>query len=297
MGGQGLPRGYNTEQSSLGIAFDAFVKYNLAIRLGKEKEAKNKLATLLDGIDPNWKQVIPIANDLCEKYIEQGCLNRLIADGIEDIELTSFADIGGKKIAGSEKFIGQVRLFGKPDASLTNKHAPTDKRIPIPLDWKVNGYKSNSTVSPKKGYIRRIIDGYDRGNHIQAGIEFQDIDRDWAQQLLFYNWMLGNDTGPFHGAIEQILINNSTDGVIRRVEFISYRGVIGFMWACNKQAEVQAAWDRIQEGDFDPAMPSDFKCVPFNNPRPCTLVCPEYERMVNNVVENSNDIDRMIRGR
>lgn len=95
---------------------------------------------------------------------------------------------------------------------------------PMVLDWKVNGYYSNSNVSPKAGFVK-VRDGWiggerSRGNgaaHKDASVvrwgkggvvvnaNRDQIDYDWNTQLMIYAvGCYGRDALPFVVGIEQL---------------------------------------------------------------------------------------------
>ncbi|MGN6134683.1 MAG: hypothetical protein ACTHK7_11950 [Aureliella sp.] len=105
--------------------------------------------------------------------------------------------------------VGGVPLLGKPDGYAK---LPNGKRLV--LDWKVNGYCSNSAVSPNPGY-QLCLDGYkaekqSRSHNTSHGdfkpVEvlgvgtisesyLEDANEAWASQLAGYGWCLGEPIG------------------------------------------------------------------------------------------------------
>lgn len=264
MSGQKIITMPQTEQMAIGCAFDAFVKAELARLLGKEP----KLAEMLNTIELQNVHVIPEGKQLFEKYVYEGCMHRLVDEGLANVELSIKKIVDGKQIKGTEKILGGIPLFGKPDAAfINNSHA----------DWKVNGYKSANGVSPKKGYLRCIVNGVDKGRHKDYGINLEEIDEDWATQLLFYYWMASGNSEPnskLRGAIEQIAIRGDT------VAFVSIRANIGVEFQIKVFKQLTDLWNNIVEGEIEEPKPDLWKCEPFNNPKPCTLYCERYKKIL-----------------
>lgn len=258
-----LPQEPQSPPMAVGSAFDSFVKAELARRLGKP-EYKNKLSKLLETVSNENDQYIKAGHDLFNIYVANGCLENLINDGLEEIELSIEKSIGGEIVPGTETMFGSIPLFGKPDASL---------RGLIPHDWKVNGYGSNSGQSPKQGYKRCISNGVDKGPHKKVGMTLEEIDYKWGVQLVFYNWMLGNHyTDNLYGSIDQIACRGDT------VAIASFRVKIGEGFARTILDQLTDMHNRFIKGEFKEPEPSFNRCEPYGNARVCTLVCDSYKK-------------------
>lgn len=262
-----IPRETETEQMALGTAFDAYIKYYLALELGKEKEGKNKLAQLLSGIAESNAHVMTLGHEICRYYIAQGKLTHLMEMGLTDIELIE------EKHVKSPKIIAGIPIFGRLDAVLKNN---------VPLDWKVTGYKSTRTVSPKKAYYRRIQCGIEQPPHHEVGLPLELINKDWAEQLLFYNWLMGNKL--YRGAIELIVVTPNG------LDFCSYAANISSDFSDALFDEVTEMWDKLSSGDITTPIPSPKTCEPYNRLRPCTPYCQYYNA-------NISPLDQLIQKR
>ena len=257
-----------TKPMAVGYAFESFVKAELAFVLGKSNDRKNTLAKLLENVEEHNLECIAIGHDLFDKYQFWGCFDRLVKDGLHDIELSIHQTVQGELVAGKEGEVSGVPIFGKPDATMLNRG---DNSL-IPTDWKVNGHGSATGQSPKPGYIRCFVDGQDKGQHITYGIAtLEQINREWAIQLLFYNWMLGNKS-PFFGAIEQVAIRGNT------VAFTSYRARISDDFIQEHLSRLIDLWGRFNKGQFAEPEPGQWKCEPYGFPRVCTVTCEAYAR-------------------
>ena len=258
-----FPRLQQTEAMAIGCAFDSFAKAELAYVLGKKNKKKNLLATLLQSVEDHNKHIIPLGNQLFEKYYEYGCFDNLIQEGMEDIELVIH-----KNIAGVEGTLGEVKLFGKPDATLVGR---------IPLDWKVSGFGSAAGQSPKQGYFRCLsAPRVDKGVHPKYGLPLETIDIRWATQLVFYNWMLGNDTLDMSGRIEQCAIRPTA------TVFASYRAKISPEFITITRLKLTDRWNRFRNGEIADPIPTRPTCEPYNHPKICTAICEKYKQFFDN---------------
>lgn len=261
-----------TKPMAVGSAFDSFVKAEIAYLLGKHKESKNLLAELLKTVSEQHADCILVGKKLFEEYNYAGCVRRLMDDGLTDIELSSTREIFGQTVAGSEKTIGGVPVFCKPDAVIGTN---------TPIDWKVNGALSDTGASPKKGYLRCYKNGCDQGRHDQYGIPLEDIDKDWAIQLTFYAWVAGKLEGNLPVAIEQVAVRGAV------VQFASFRTYVSDSFAQAVKAQLQDYWERFNSGVVADPVPGTWKCEPFGTPRPCTVVCKAYKATLGNAIDRS----------
>jgi len=256
-----FPRLPQTEAMAIGCAFDSFAKAELAYALGKTSDRKNLLSTLLQTVEEHNSHLISKGNELFELYYAWGLFDKLLEEGLEDVELVIHSSL---PIVGTLGHVGQVNLFGKPDARFPSK----------PLDWKVSGYGSLKGQSPKPGYYRCLTSaGQDKGVHEKYGIPLEEIDKRWATQLVFYNWMNGNDTAAMSGRIDGAFIR---PGV---VAFASYSATISPMFIKTLRDDVVDKWSRFKQGKFKEPIPTRATCEPFNTPRVCTCMCEEYKKI------------------
>jgi hypothetical protein len=272
-----------TEPMAIGSAFDSFVKAEIARLLGKT----NRLAELLErSVEPQNFHLVKEANKLFELYNYCGRVKNLIDEGIEDIELEFREDIGGVIVPGTKALIGGVTLFGKPDALLKGN---------IPLDWKVNGWNSKTGQSPKKGYKDSIIIKNNQikeqnKRHSDYPLNLEQIDQDWATQLLFYWWLLDKcNSLPPMAAIEQVAIRQDT------IALVSYRATIGQEFANNIWTQLIDIWERFLDGKFKEPEPGLYKCEPFNNPRTCTLECSAYKETLGDPMKREMIVAQKLR--
>lgn len=206
------PRTPQTEPQAVGSAFDAFVKSYLHSALfgnfGKDNEYElNKIFE---------QQVQEHVRDMAfeaGKYVFQ-CYQRCgaLADIMAELNTSISEPRFEFEIKDTiQTKIGNIPLLGKPDISFVN-----DQAAKVIFDWKVNGYFSNSRISPKKGYIKcrdtwggseakpsrnnglphkdAVVDEY-KGIKINLAHPLNEVYPEWADQLTIYAWMLGEPIG------------------------------------------------------------------------------------------------------
>lgn len=202
------PKLPQTAPMAVGSAFDAYIKsYLQKCLFGKDADPAFEFETLFE------KQVEAHARD--QARIDGGCvfdcyrrcgaiadlmleLNKAVNKPRFEFDLQGFIHAP----------IGPVPVLGKPDIFFIN-----DQGARVILDWKVNGFYSKSTTSPAKGYIM-VRDGWEAGvkkpsgnNRMPHGFpteykgikigEFlmEEVNSEWADQLLIYSWLLGEEPG------------------------------------------------------------------------------------------------------
>lgn len=213
---------YQSQAMSVGSAFDAYVKSALYKRVHGENDAYTFDALFTDSVEPHNRDFAKTAGKVCfDAYKKSGAyldlLNMLLTSG-----LTSRFEFELRGAVTDPKYQGQlehITLLGKPDLHLVNAQ---DARVT--LDWKVNGYCSDSNTSPKPGYSM-IRDGWEgkasrgsnqphkdacvimtKGVMLNVNTTLEKIDRDWADQLSIYSWLCGAPIGSdFIVAIDQLV--------------------------------------------------------------------------------------------
>jgi hypothetical protein len=259
---RGIPpiRMPQTEQMALGSAFDAFIKTEIAVRLDLP-EAEKRLASLLKNVDREQQAMIPEGNKVCQEYIEDGCLDVIMEEGMCDVEL-----LFGTK--DEPMVVSGIPIFGFPDGRI----------IEGPLDWKVSGWGSSRARSPKPGYQH-----YTKGNkqHVKYGIPMHEIDRRWATQLFFYNLLFDgvyDAKKEYWGAIDQIIVGQGV---------ASYRTSLGHDFTVALWADMICRWDKLQAGDIEPPAPNLWKCEPYGNARTCTVDCDAYQAILGDPISRA----------
>jgi hypothetical protein len=253
-----------TQPMAVGSAFDAYAKsflhkelmgnygdqdaYRLDVIFEKQVEEHNR-SFALDAGKKVW-----------DFYKASGALADLMLDL--------------RKASGEPKFetevlgtVDGVPLLGRPDIYWTIKNQDGEERVVI-FDWKVNGYMSQRTTSPKAGYLRLLQIGKDFGPHknaqpsekdglkINIGSWFERIDRVWAKQLSIYAWLVGKMVDehwtccprPFVAAIDQIV------GPATGMRVATHRGVVSVEFQEGLLEIIKGAWEIITTvPDEDPS--------------------------------------------
>jgi hypothetical protein len=131
------------------------------------------------------------------------------------------------------------------------------------LDWKVNGYCSSRTTSPKKGYTvcrdkyghlsryKEYLPGEYCGIQYNKLFMMEDIDETWAFQILCYNWLLkGMLSGDWAVKVEDIVggIDQILGPGCSRIS--SFRGQISESYQIRAISELKMlvmGWDKMIE--------------------------------------------------
>jgi hypothetical protein len=211
------PRDPQTQPMSIGSAFDAYVKSFLYERLiGKnpEYELRTLFESQVQSHNRDWAWV---HGEHCfNLYRESGALadllielNQAISEPVFEIKLEGVLQLNPES--------PPVNFLGKPDIYYINETG-----TPIIIDWKVNGWCSNSPISPKRGYMKLLHGSNDRsldkqhhrdcfpmkvnGMMINAGLKLNDIEKKWAAQTSIYAWLCGAPIGSdFIAGIDQVV--------------------------------------------------------------------------------------------
>ena len=252
------PRIPQNQPMSIGAGFDAFVKSYLHTRLfGLGNDPRFEFTTLFEEqVEPqNRDWALKHGAHVFAQYRETGALANLIleladADGDPQFEFT----LEGR--VAHSACVGGIPLLGKPDLKFVNKSGAF-----FVDDWKVNGYCSPKTTSPKKGYVRIFNDGGSQGGpHKDAHLmevdgvliniahTLEQIDIGWANQLTIYSWLLGAEIGSkFIVGIDQIVAKGSgSDFPILRIA--CHRCRVSSEYQNLLHHEIAQIWTRIQQG-------------------------------------------------
>ena len=202
-----------TNAMSVGSAFDAFVKSDIASKLGILGYDKEEL--FMEQVETQNRDFAHGAGERCfAAYRDSGALASLM-------QLIGLATSEVKMEVSLVKQLEGVPLLGKPD--LYFEVDSGDGMVPVIVDWKVNGYCSKSGHSPKAGYKalrhsplftgreaktlehKEYVPTRTHGIEHNCGKWFEEVDESWARQLSTYAWILG---APVEGktiiAIEQL---------------------------------------------------------------------------------------------
>lgn len=259
------PRGGQTKPMSVGSAFDAYAKsyihhclfgnYGLNDQYAKDTIFEQQV----EPHNRDWARAAGQHTFDC--YKNCGALADLMLELNKSVGKPRFEF----EIQGTiESRIGTVQLLGKPDIFFMNKEGAR-----VILDWKVNGYCSNSIWSPMPGYVMcrdawppgsRKASPNDRMPHkncfparfkglmINTQEYLENLNIEWAAQLAVYGWLLGEEVGSqdlIHG-IDQICGMGTPEKQLLRVA--SHRLRVGANFQHELLDRLTVAWDIIVSG-------------------------------------------------
>lgn len=255
------PKALQTQPMSIGSAFDAYVKsYLHGVIYGNNSDPRFEFQTLFEAqVEPHNRDWALVHGKYAyECYVKSGALADLLIelqeaseDPIFEIEVRGI--IEGKR-EGITREVEGMTLLGKPDLYFKNK-----ENFAVVRDWKVNGWCSNSPVSPAKGYIKLRHSngptGHDghhkeafpiryKGATVNLNNPLDTVNKDWAEQVAIYGWLLGEPVGSgFLVGIDQLVCKpNHPFPIVRIAE---HRTIItpSFQWDLYQRA--LKVWDVI----------------------------------------------------
>lgn len=242
------PREPQTEPMSVGSAFDAYVKsdlyYGVYGNYGSDNEY-GKEAIFETQVSPHVRDFAKKAGQHCyDVYKRVGALAALKQELATAIAPPRFEFDLTDEIRG-------VPLLGKPDIYFLNEHGAR-----CVYDWKVNGYCSWRNTSPMKGYVvcrdqdgnikshKDCIPTRHKGVLINAYFFLEDCNKEWADQLAIYSWLLGEEIGS-----EQVVFGiDQLTGPKDKLRVSTHRLRISPQWQFSLVERVQQVWDIIQSG-------------------------------------------------
>lgn len=287
---------------SVGSAFDAYVKSSLCAHLfGKcppGYSAKELLEAQVD--EEIMVPAVEAGKHVYDRYVACGAYRELL-------DWLCRSDSEPRFEYKLEGEIGDVPLTGKPDCSFTCGG------VHIILDWKVNGYCSASATSPKKLYAW-CRDAWDTvegkptrggsGSHKQycemdyKGLKIgshylDDTDKEWADQLATYSWMLGIPVGceDVVTCIDQIAAKPCEPKPLDKnpkplLRVAQHRCRISSFWQHSLLGRYQDCWRTLQSGHIFTDMSreeSDARCATLDmqirddDPFWCSLIQKGYK--------------------
>lgn len=248
-----------TNYMSIGSSFDAYVKSSLhEVIFGKDSDPRFEFdAIFCDQVEEhNRDWALENGKYVFECYKKSCAYDELLVL----LQQSKFAPQFEFKVEGT---IEAVPLLGKPDLRFVHPGGAH-----VILDFKVNGYCSNSATSPYKNY-RLVRDGWDnntampsRGANqahknykpiIWKGVEIhngwlEDVNHDWGDQLAIYSWLLGESVGDENVivCIDQIVAKPTDNLPLLRVA--NHRARISSVHQQNLLTRIKACWDAITSG-------------------------------------------------
>lgn len=197
------PRPPQTQPMSVGSAFDAYVKSylykNLFGNYGPNGEYEKDAIFESQVEEHNWDWAREAGQICFDAYQKRGALADLMTELSSAIGEPRF-EFSIQDFIEWEGF--SVPLLGKPDCYFVNAQG-----VRVVYDWKVNGYCARRNTSPMKGYVNCRDQKGARYQHKDAVIApfkgipinvmmcLEDGNKEWADQLSIYSWLVGEEVG------------------------------------------------------------------------------------------------------
>jgi hypothetical protein len=236
-----------TQAMAVGASFDAYVKSWLSLRLlgsGRGYAFEDLFEAQVDLENRDWAR--EHGGRVFEAYKQSG----ILSDFLLELQGSAIEPRFEFRITGVvRKEVGEegVPLLGRPDVS----YEVQGKKVIH--DWKVNGYLSKRTVSPKTGYVQLYEGGERYGAHKNAQVlrmggldvnvasTLDRVERHWATQLSFYAWLLGAGIGTrFLTSVHQVCC--------QRYRMAVHRMYVDIDWQNQLWTKVKELWTRLERG-------------------------------------------------
>jgi hypothetical protein len=246
------PRPPQTQPMSVGSAFDAYAKshlyYGLFGNYGPDNEYERETIFNSQVEEHNREWAAEAGADCFRHYQRSGALGDLMAELQKSVGPPRFEF----DVNDYVEFQGvEVPLLGKPDIYFINHEG-----VRVVYDWKVNGYCSKRNTSPMKGYVccRDVVKGTNyphkdcviapyKGVNINAMMHLEDGNKEWADQLSIYSWLLGE---PIGGENVVFGIDQITGPGCSRIS--SHRVRIKAAWQFRLMERIVQIWEVIESG-------------------------------------------------
>lgn len=242
------PPGFlQTDAMSVGSSFDAFVKAEIASSLGlPSKDGAHSFERLFEeSVEPHNRDfALKAGKHVFDTYVSLGALASLMLD----ISKSDAEPLMESKVQAT---VGGVPLSGKPDLLFRRNG------MPVIIDWKVNGYMSARTTSPRSGYVSlwadpsgppkehkdAIVHQHDCGIGHNVSLDCA-LYSEWSLQTSTYAWCLLGEvpSTPYVKIIDQI-VGPKTKLRVARHSYLSSKA--GDEEYFNQYADL---WDRVSKG-------------------------------------------------
>lgn len=246
------PRMPQTQPMSVGSSFDAYAKSylyrNLFGNYGPDDTYRKEVIFESQVEEHNWDWARTAGQDCFDKYKSSGAL----ADMMSDLQKASGPPRFEFSVSDFVEFQGfSVPLLGKPDIYFINEHG-----VRVIYDWKVNGYCSKRNTSPMKGYVncrdvrkgnvyphKDAVMAPFKGVTINCMMHLEDGNKEWADQLSIYSWLMGE---PIGGEDVVFGIDQITGPGCSRIS--SHRVRIKPQWQFRLAERACQIWDIVDSG-------------------------------------------------
>jgi len=192
-----------TQPMSVGSAFDAYVKSylykNLFGNYGPKGEYEKDAIFESQVERHNWDWAREAGQICFDQYKTRGALSDLMLELSQAIGPPRF-EFSLQDFVEFESY--SVPLLGKPDCYFVNAQG-----VRVVYDWKVNGYCAKRNTSPMKGYVccrdakggrnahKDAVIAPFMGIPINVMMHMEDGNKEWADQLSIYSWLVGEPIG------------------------------------------------------------------------------------------------------
>lgn len=251
---------------AIGSSFDAWVKSCLHTALfGHGFDPKYEFEAIFESqVDPQCRDAARLSGlRVFDNYVYTGAYQELLALMLKAKSSPRFEfDVNG--------VIGGVPFFGKPDCEFI-----TEFDLDVILDWKVKGYYSKYGASPSKHY-QLCRDGWDwpkpsasnmkahkayeeidfRGLTINKGW-MQDANKEYADQLSIYGWLMGSNVGneDIVVGIDEIVAKSRQDkGLPPLLRIAQHRSRIQASYQEALLVRAQTMWHAVSTGWLYPEL-------------------------------------------
>lgn len=251
------PREPQNHYMAVGSAFDAFVKVDLHKKFIDDGDERFTLPRMFnDQVEEHGREQAWLdGQDVHKQYIQCGAFADLCKDMENCVSPRFEAEITA--LVTHPKFQGGVPILGKPDVMFVHQMGSR-----VIHDFKVNGYYSNTPPSPKTGYVKLMqhISGVPlknppqhpkaqtrihKGILINGGAYFNTAYADWAEQLSFYAWTMGEEVGSDYVlSVDQICCNKST----KQIKVAKHAGICSPEYQLKLFERLHRAWYACANG-------------------------------------------------
>lgn len=241
---------------AMGSGFDAHVKSQIHTAVFGEAETKGSpfefSAIFENQVEPHIRDtVLERSRDLFNQYVACGAYGELLGAIVRSPYKPEMEFEAKGMVEG-------VPLLGKPDLRYINEHG-----VHVIADWKVNGSMSKTGASPVQGY--KLCLDYGSKTHKKShpkyvpmefkGMEInakylEEFERDWADQLAIYSWLLGEPVGgeEFVIRMEQVACRPVKGQPLPRAKFATHMSRISKPFQEQLLARIKMCWSTVESG-------------------------------------------------
>lgn len=249
-----------TNPAAIGTMFDILVKLAIAQAIDYPVTEDFTLDALIKkNIEPQCEGIaVQAGNRLFAEYVRNGCLKRLIDEGVQYIELTK-----KEALLHAEE---EVVFLGLPDLMMK------DGRL---IELKVSGAASVNGASPCPGYKTYFTSGINQGAHEKFREPLDKLNPGWAEQLTIYSWLYNNPfpLRPIPVGVEQLCVSKAG-----KIICTSIRTTVSTEFQLLIWKRAVDAWQRARDGEITDAQPSEERCHKWGQVCEVADKCEAYQK-------------------